>query len=160
MHRRYAMWFVALLAVTVIGQSACNWFPDGLGGGTTTIQLGPAPVLTLVSGEGQTVQVGSEFPLPVRVRLTTASGEPMPNVIVAFRFMDAPIPTIIGGGMITGRRTNADAIAEIKFTPTRAGTFTVRAYIEECVKSDFNGCVEEVVRAEVTVSGTAVAPGG
>jgi len=127
--------------------------------GPRAVDLGPAPVIALVSGGGQTVTVGSEFGAPVRVRLTNADGSSMANTPVLFHFHE-PVPGQIGGGIITSRTTDAEGMAEIRFTPTRAGSFTVRAYREECAKPSFKFCDEIVVRAEVTASGTAVAAGG
>lgn len=120
------------------------------------VDLGPAPVISLVSGGNQTVTVGSEFGAPVRVRLTNADGTAMASTPVLFHFHE-PIPGRIGGGIITARTTDAEGMAEIRFTPTREGAFTVRAFREECLKPSFKICEEYVVRAEVTASGTAVA---
>ena len=125
--------------------------------GPLKVDLGPAPVMTLVSGANQTVPVGSEFGAPVRVRLAKADGTPMSNEPVSFHFQET-MPGMGVGGIVTGERTNTEGVAEARFTPTRAGTFTVRAYFEECEELGFSTCVKVVVRAEVTVPGTAVAP--
>ena len=122
----------------------------------TKVDLGPAPVIVLVSGSNQTVTVGSEFDAPVRVQLTNADGTAQANKSVLFHFLE-PVPGQFGGGIITARTTDSEGMAEIRFTPTRAGSFTVRAYREECAKPSLKFCEEIVVRAEVTATGTAVA---
>ena len=145
---------VRLLPFALLAVSAC--FETSGPTGTPSVDLGPAPVITLVSGGNQTVPVGSEFTAPVRVRLTNADGTSRVGTAIGFHFME-PVPGQIGGGIITGRMTDAEGVAEIRFTPTRAGTFTVRAYLEECPKPGWKTCEQIVVRAEVTVAGTATA---
>ena len=115
--------------------------------------LGPAPVMTLLSAADITAQVGVEFE-PVRVRLTEADGTVMSQELVSFEFVE-PVP---GGTLLDARLTNADGIAEFTFAPRRVGTFTVRAYFEVCL-SGFKSCTESVVRAQLIVPGTATSGG-
>lgn len=150
---------ILILALVSLSITACGKGPfetplDQLG----KITLGPPPVLSIVNGNDQAVPVGSQFGQPVQVRLVSSTGVPMLGKPVKFLFIE-PQPNVIGGGLSTYRDTNSDGIAEIKFTTTRVGTFTVTASYPECVKGILT-CGESVVRTSVTLNGTVVAVGG
>jgi hypothetical protein len=123
-----------------------------------TAELGPAPILTVVSGADQTVQVHSEFGLPIRVRLTSASGTPMPNEYVGFQFDESnPHPH---GILATAALTDGDGVAEIRFTPDWPAPFNVTALFSECVKPGLFDCEQAITRATIVVRGTAVSLDG
>jgi hypothetical protein len=118
------------------------------------IDLGPAPTITVVSGQGQVVPLGSEA--VVRVRMLRADATPMVNTSVSFLYLET-IPNQIGGGTITSRPTDSDGVAELRFTTTRLGPFTVTASYSECARFYISECPEVVLRASATVTGTIVA---
>jgi hypothetical protein len=143
----------ALAALVLLTAAACRGNePDGP-------RLGPAPVIALVSGGGQVVEVGSEFGTPVKVRLTTAAGTPMERRYVAFDFSQ-PFPGTNTPLAAASILTDEAGVAEVKFTVTRVGAFTVTAYYPECVEPGFKFCERYVTRAAVTVDGTGVEPSG
>jgi len=145
---------ILMLVLASLSFTACGNGPFEIG----TITLGPPPVLSVVSGNDQAVPVGSQFGQPVRVRLVSSTGVPMMGKFVKFLFIE-PQPNVFGGGLSTHRGTDSDGIAEIKFTTTRVGTFTVTASYPECVKGILT-CEESVFRTSVTVNGIVVAAGG
>ena len=120
------------------------------------IDLGPAPTMTVVSGQGQVVPVGAEA--VVKVRLLRADGTPMANSSVTFQYLET-VPNQIGGGTVTWRPTDVDGVAELRFTTTRLGPFTVTASLYECDRFYIKECPEPVVRASATATGTIVAGG-
>lgn len=121
------------------------------------IPLGPVPKLTIISGAGQMVPLGAEA--VVRVRLRDSNGSPMAYQSVRFHYVET-IPNQIGGGIITARVTGKDGVAEVSFTTTHLGAFTVTADYPECVRFGGLGyCTEEVVRVKASASGTIVSPG-
>ena len=134
----------ALAALACLSLAACK--ADG-----DSPRLGPAPVLNLVSGANQEVPVGSEFPTPVRVRLTNAAGSPLGGHSVQFDYHE---PMAVDGRTSV---TDGAGIAEATFTVTRTGAFRVRVYYVECLETGFKGCNQPVIRAEIWVDGTGVA---
>jgi len=75
---------------------------------TATGILGPAAILTIVTGDDQTATVGAATPVAPSAKLTDAFGNPVAGVIVTF----APAT---GGGAVTGgaATTNAQGIATV-----------------------------------------------
>ena len=93
---------------------------------TATIIPGAPTVLEKVAGDDQTANVNTQVPIPLRVRVTDAFGNPVPEVTVVFSVTS-------GGGLIVGPNgfTNALGIASIgDWTLGPApGTNTARAVI-------------------------------
>ena len=93
---------------------------------TATIVPGAPAVLEKYAGDNQTANVNTQVPIPLRVRVLDAYGNPVPEVTVVFSVTS-------GGGLIVGPNgfTNALGIASIgdwTLGPT-PGTNTARAAI-------------------------------
>lgn len=93
------------------------------GCGGSSESFGPAASLSVVSGDHQEAQVGTELPDPIVVRVTDADGRPVPNQIVNFVIVS-------GGGSVFGgtSQTNADGEARERWTlDTLVGEQTIEA---------------------------------
>jgi hypothetical protein len=90
--------------------------------------LGPAPKMTVVSGQGQSVPLGSQA--VASVRLVRADGSPMVGEAITFLYLET-IPNQIGGGSSTFRITDADGVAQWTAPTTRVGPFTLTASFDE-----------------------------
>lgn len=145
---------LVLVSLSLIG---CKGAVEDAIFGPHPINLGPAPHLILVSGADQVVQVGSELGQPVRVRLLTSTNLAMSESEVKFAFVELGV---VGGGISKYTSTNSEGVAEVNFTATRVGAFTIVASFPECIKARFIFCEESVTRTSLMISGTVVAAGG
>lgn len=121
----------------------------------TEFDLGPAPTMSVVGGAGQNVALGAQA--VVRVKLVRSNGSPMADASIRFHFLQT-VPNQVGGGSIAHRSTGLDGIAEVSFTTTSAGPFSVKAEYPECSNLFVENC-GEVVRASATITGTIAAGG-
>lgn len=88
--------------------------------------MSEATALTVVSGADQEALIGTELPLPVRVRLSDAQGRAQAGAVVEFSTSQGSIP----GGPVVRKLTDANGTAEVLWTmPGIAGpvALTVRA---------------------------------
>ena len=80
-------------------------------GGEDMVTPGHSVSLDVVSGDKQTAPTNSDLPNPLVVRVTDASGHPVPGQIVNFR------ATAGGGSMFAGAgATNADGVVKDRWT--------------------------------------------
>lgn len=135
----------ALLLLSFFSLSAC-------GGGITDppdIDLGPAPTMTVLSEPWNNVQRGTRA--VARVRLASPAGA-LKYSIIAYEYLETNQTVAIN----TGTATDADGVAELGFTTTRVGPFTIKAWYSECARYGHFSCDKTVVRATMTITGTTV----
>jgi uncharacterized protein (TIGR03437 family) len=123
------------------GQSTASFTLRGLREGADTVVLEPAdsryetaefkvgvtgtgsgggPALKVLSGEGQPATAGAPLKDPVRVRLTDINNLPYPGVEIS--------AAATGGGSVDAatRTTDANGVAEFRWTPGSSGTQELR----------------------------------
>jgi subtilisin family serine protease len=78
--------------------------------------------ITVVSGDNQTVEMGSQTPQPLVVRVTDAYGNPVAGVAISFALAS-------GTGTLAANTgtTDASGLASTRVTPTAVGSLTVQA---------------------------------
>ena len=99
----------------------------------TNDALGQATI-TLVGGSGQDAVVGTGFAAPLAVKVTDASGNPIPNALVTFAAPASGASAALQGsdpqlpsGVV---RTDADGLAQVSATAnTVAGSYSVTATV-------------------------------
>ena len=98
------------------------------------ITPGPATTLAVVAGDGQTATVGNQYPTPLQIAATDASGNPVPGATVDFTINRTGSNPVVGGQFGNGTATEADttgADGTVSSSPVQAGpgagSYTVTA---------------------------------
>lgn len=89
----------------------------------------PAAALATAAGTPQSTTTGSNFPLPLSVRVTDAYGHPVSNVSVAFTAPSFGASAILSA---PGATTGVDGIASITvIANAQAGSYTIAANVND-----------------------------
>lgn len=108
---------IVMVLAGAVGVSACK------SSGSSTAPPEDSHLLSVVSGDGQSVVVGTQAAEPLVVQVTDLAGAPAAGVTVAFT-------PGIGGSFSTPPATDADGRTMTTFTAsTRAGVDSIRATV-------------------------------
>ncbi len=94
--------------------------------------------LTATSGGGQTIQIGTQFPLPLVVTATDSGGQPVPNATVTFVVPGSGPRAAFAGANTAVTNASGVATSSVLTANLIAGSYTISASVPGVTGVGFN----------------------